>query len=132
MDAQELSRKTAIVEKALKAIKNKLKVEVVLENVNGNIWYDQSAIEVKIKYKSKNNPNWIPLDYAFSWYWWSQELWAYNFEHSTLKTLHLDEIEKLVPSKKLSYMNDNQLATLRIAAFYYTEFAKRKLVNLDK
>lgn len=132
MDAKELSRKTAIVEKALKAIKNKLVVDVVLESINGNVWYDRTAIEVKIKYKSDNNPNWMSIDYAFDENWFSQELWMNSLWKSVWWSVQWKNIEKLVPSKKLSYMNDTQLATLRIAAFYYITFAKRNLINPNK
>ena len=129
MDAKELSRKTTIVEKALKAIEHKLTVDIKLENVNGNVWYDQSAIEVNIKYKSVKNPNWISLEYVFDENWFSQELWMHSFKQSAYWDTKWKNIEKLVPSKKLSHMNDTQLAILRIAAFYYLEFDQRGFVN---
>jgi hypothetical protein len=37
MDAKELSRKTTIVEKALKAIEHKLTVDIKLESINGDV-----------------------------------------------------------------------------------------------
>jgi hypothetical protein len=37
MDAKKLSRKTTIVEKALKAIEHKLTVDIKLESVNDNV-----------------------------------------------------------------------------------------------
>ena len=134
MDANELSRKTAIVEKALKAIEHKLVVDIELESVNDNVWHSPGGIEVKIKYKSVNNPNWIPLEYVFGEKWFSQELWmtSRSSKKANWQWNKWNEIEKLVPSKKYSYMNDTQLAILRIAAFYYLEFVKRNLINPNK
>ena len=131
MDAKELSRKTTIVEKALKAIEHKLTVDIKLESVSDNVWHSPGGIEVKIKYKSVNNPNWIPLEYVFDEKWFSQEIWmtSRGSKKANWQWNKWNEIEKLVPSEKYSYMNDTQLAILRIAAFYYLEFDQRGFVN---